>query len=65
MIIFLIIITILLGVITYLLFRLLPVEERKKIARQITPTKGQVMDWEPPQEAEEKAFKKVLKKIGL
>lgn len=49
----------------YLQFKSLPAEKQKEITRQITPTKGKVMEWTPPQAGEDKAFKRVLRKIGL
>jgi len=50
-----------LGIIIYLLWRLIPLETQKEIQRKVSKPKGRLIQWTAPEEPEVQAQKKILK----
>jgi hypothetical protein len=59
----LVFIIILIGINTYLLYKLLPTEKQKEVMRKVGKVESDVLEWQPPQTQEEEAFNKVLSDI--
>ena len=52
-------------VIIWLLFKILPTEKQKEVLRKIQPIEGEVIEWNPPEDATAEASRKVKKDLGI
>ena len=50
-------------IIIYLLWRLIPTETQNEIKRKVSKPKTEVLEWEPDEEPEKKAERKILKSL--
>ena len=61
--IFLLIIVIELAILLFFNFKKLPVETQKEIQRKVGQAESNIIEWQPPQEKEKKAFKDLVETI--